>query len=346
MVRVWLCHSTIPKLCTVLQQKLGQIKVFVNLIELTINTYSLHQSFVVPFPRTGLLKVGTATALTNSLNGQGWFTSPAYPPIDNNPLNNQMKRTYLVTLLAAMAAINLQAGTASKAPAPVQPTVEPDTALGFTLSAGYDTDYVFRGVEFAQNLVWTALDFSVPLTEKVSLNLGSWYGTSADDSGVFGAPPGSFTELDLYGSVMFDLGFMKIGPKYTYYLYEGDGSTALDNINEVGLALSASAGPLDFSGGAYYDDVTDGFYFETGVSSTIAITDSISLVPAALVSFGDSYYGVSSFNHVKIGLSLPIALTKTATLTPYIAGNFPLGDLDDAGEDSRVYGGVALSVTF
>jgi hypothetical protein len=47
-----------------------------------------------------------------------------------------------------------------------------------------------------------------------------------------------------------------------------------------------------------------------------------------------------------VGLSLPIKLTSTATLTPYIAGNFPLGDLDDLGEDSRVYGGIALSVAF
>ncbi|MFZ4763453.1 MAG: TorF family putative porin [Roseimicrobium sp.] len=245
----------------------------------------------------------------------------------------------LIPALSAFAATAF-AGEPAKAPAPVQPTEEP---LGFTVSVGYDSNYVFRGVLFADNLVTAAIDGTLPLTDMLSLNVGAWYGTSADDSGVFGAT-GSFHELDLYGALLADLGPVTVGAKYTAYLYDGD--AAVDDINEVGLIAAATVGPVDVTGGAYYDDATDGFYFEAGVSKSIALCDRVSVVPAALVSFGDEYYGVSGFNHVKVGVSVPIKLTSTATLTPYVAGNLPIDALDALGEDERVYGGVTLSVSF
>jgi hypothetical protein len=256
-----------------------------------------------------------------------------------------MKLKSLLTLGLSIFAASAFAGTvAPKGPAVVQPPVE--EPLGFTLTAGYDTHYVFRGTLFAENLVSVGLDGNIPLTEMLSLNLGAWYGVSADESGVFNPPGGSgaFHELDLYAALLADLGPVTVGVKYTAYLYEGD--AGVEDINEIGLTLSTTVGPLDVIAGAYYDDATEGFYFETGVAHTFAVTDRISLVPAALVSFGDDYYGVSSFNHIKVQLSIPIKLTSTATLTPYVAGNFPLGDLDDLGEDERVYGGVSLSVSF
>ncbi|HEY2573244.1 MAG TPA: hypothetical protein VGH65_04215, partial [Verrucomicrobiaceae bacterium] len=58
------------------------------------------------------------------------------------------------------------------------------------------------------------------------------------------------------------------------------------------------------------------------------------------------YYGVNGGETIKPSLAAPIKLTKTATLTPYIAGNIPFGSLNSNGEDARVYGGVSLSVTF
>jgi hypothetical protein len=256
-----------------------------------------------------------------------------------------MKLNSLILLAMSGFAASAFAGTPAKAPAAVQPAVE-DEPLGITLSVGYDTHYIFRGVEFAENLVWSQIDATVPLTDMLSLNVGAWYGTSADDSGVFSDPgsSGSFHELDLYAALLADLGPVTVGLKYTAYLYGGDAD--LEDINEVGITLATTLGPVDLIAGAYYDDVTDGLYFETGVSHIFVVTDRISIVPGALISFGDDYYGVSSFNHVKVGVSVPIKLTKTATLTPYIAYNHPLEDLDDAGEDNQVYGGVALSVSF
>lgn len=251
-----------------------------------------------------------------------------------------MKLNSLLTLGMSLVAASAFAGSPGKAPAVVQPPVE--EPLGFTLTGGYDSHYVYRGVLFAENLVSVGLDGTLPLTDMLSLNLGAWYGSSADDSGVFGN--GSFEELDLYAAILADLGPATVGLKYTGYLYNS--GSALEDISEVGIIATTTVGPVDVLAGAYYDWTADGFYFETGVSHTFEVTDRISLVPAALVSYGEDYYGVSGFNHIRVGLSAPIKLTSSATLTPYIAGNFPVDALDDLGEDSRVYGGVALSVSF
>ena len=69
-------------------------------------------------------------------------------------------------------------------------------------------------------------------------------------------------------------------------------------------------------------------------------------LPAALVSYGDEYYSTDSdFQHIKVGVSFPIKLTGTATLTPYVAGNIALGTTEEFTDD-EIYGGVKLSVSF
>jgi hypothetical protein len=252
-----------------------------------------------------------------------------------------MKLKSLLTFAAAFCSISAFAGSPGKAPAIVQPAAE--EPLGFTATIGYDTHYVFRGVLFAENLVSAGIDGTIPLTDLLSVNVGVWYGDSADDSGVPG-PGGSYHELDLYAAILAKVGDATVGLKFTEYLY--DGTAAVDDIPEIGLIATVPLGFVDLTAGAYYDFTADGFYIEAGVSKTFAITDRISLVPGVLISWADHYYGVDGFNHIKVGVSLPIKLTKTATLTPYIAGNIPIDSLDDLGEESRVYGGIALSVAF
>ncbi len=248
-------------------------------------------------------------------------------------------KSLLIPALSAAFAVSAFAGS-TKAPVIVQPPVE--DPLGLTLSGGYDTNYVYRGINFADNLVTVALDGNFAISDTLSINAGAWYGSSVDDSFVLG---GSYEELDVYAALMAKVGAATVGLKYQHYFYFGD-SSVLEDINEIGLLLSAPVGPVDVIAGAYYDFTAEGFYFETGVSHTFAVTDRISLVPAALIAYGQDYYGVSGFNHVKLSLSAPIKLTKTATLTPYIAGNIPLDELDALGEEDRVYGGVTLSVSF
>ena len=227
---------------------------------------------------------------------------------------------------------------------PVQPPVE--NPLGVTVTVGYDSDYVFRGVEFAKNLVSASIDYTAPINNIISVDLNAWYGSSAGDDAQPFAGGRSYEELDLAATVSAKLGPVTVGVKYTYYDYLGRAGDYVKDINEVGLLLGTTVAGIDLAAGAYYDDTARGYYFEYSASHTFAITDRISIVPSVLVSHATHYYGVEGGNNVSLRLSIPVKLTKAATLTPYVAGNLPFDSLKDNGEQSRVYGGVALSVSF
>jgi len=258
----------------------------------------------------------------------------------------------LVPLVSAGFALAAHAGTVGKATELVQPPAEA-APLGVTLTVGYDTDYIFRGVEFAKNLVSGSIDYVLPIDQTFSLDLNAWYGASANAEAAPFAGGDSYGELDLSPTLLAKLGNsgVTLGLKYTWYHYMMNAHHFVEDVNELGgtIAYSAFANTpyqLDLTAGAYHDWTADGWYFEYAVSHTFVITSWLSLQPGVLISHASHYYGVDGGNHFKPWLAAPIKLTKTATLTPYIAGNLPYGSLDDNGEKSRVYGGVALSVTF
>ena len=206
-------------------------------------------------------------------------------------------------------------------------------SLGAEVSVGYDSSYIFRGVDFGDNLVWGDVNIGVPLSDGVDLTLGAWYASLADDD---------YDELNVYGGVSFDLGAFTLGAGLTWYYFPSGGGDVI----EPGASIGTSVGPVDLSLGYYFDESVDGHYLELAAESTIELTDTLALVPGISISYGDDYYGVSGFNNVGLSLALPIALTDTATLTPYIAGSIAIDALEDNGEDDHVYGGISLSVSF
>lgn len=240
-----------------------------------------------------------------------------------------------------------------------QPPVveEPETDLGITASLGYDTHYIFRGVEFAEHWISGGVSFDIPLVDNVSLVAGATYGVTADDNvtlgGIDAVFPGlSYQRLEVNGGIAVDVGAAEIGLGYRWYNHQGDLEAILDEGHEVGLTVATAAGPVNIGLGAYYDFGIEGWYFEAAVNTEIPLTDSISLVPGVSIGYAQDYswhiagFETDGFTAVNLSLALPIKLTRNATLTPYIAGNLPIDALDDAGEDSQLYGGVKLSVSF
>jgi hypothetical protein len=254
-----------------------------------------------------------------------------------------MKSILSNSLLAAiaMAAPLAIAGTPAKAP--VEPIAPPEEPLGMSVSVGYDTKYIFRGVDFGDHLVWAGLSIPVKLSDSVTFTFAPWY-ASAAGGGRFGP---DYDELDLVASFAFDVGFMTITAGYTYYLFPFSDT----DTHEPFLMLSKSFGSVNWFAAGYGDVEADagdiGYYYETGLNTSIKLTESLSLVPEARISYGIDYYGVDGFNNVLVKLALPWAVTSTATITPYVAGTFAIDSLDsDVGEDSYIFGGVSLTVTF
>lgn len=267
-------------------------------------------------------------------------------------------------VLASCASLSAFAGTPS-AKAPVAPLPEEDGALfdtlGAELAAGYDTHYYFRGLWFSDNTTWAGINLSVPLSEQVSLGFASLY-TSTAGQGEF-----DYSELDLGTSLSYDAGYATYGLAFTHYEFSdgfsgtkagepnGEGEGNITSAQEIGLTVATSVGPVNLYGGYFYDLRISGSYFEVGADLPVEVTPWLSLVPSVKVGYGIDYYtsGVneastpSGFTHVLPTLAAPIKLTKSATLTPYIAYNLSLGARHTLNSrDSEIFGGVKLGVTF
>lgn len=257
-----------------------------------------------------------------------------------------------ITLAAvvSLASPSAFAGTTTSAKAPA-PAIEPvDDPLGLKATVGYDMRYYVRGFWFANHNVWTSLAYSTPLTDKLSLDFFTYY--------VQSWTPADYNEVDAGVYMTYDAGFTKVTFGYTWYYYLngffGDGQGPQDWAHEVGFNSITPLGPVNFNFAYYYDLYIAANYFQAGFDSTIPVTDKIAIVPSAVIGYnvGD-YYSLgtadTSFNHIGLRIDVPITLTKTATLTPYIAANFSLEGKEGVNTvegENELWGGVALSIVF
>ena len=263
----------------------------------------------------------------------------------------------------ALAATPVVAGTAPapKNPAPVQPAVNDD--LGITAGLGYHTNYVWRGLNLGQHWVDGSLGGAIPLVEGTRLAWDVNYGSLASDQSTFGAADNaSFQRLQLGAALQHDLGPVTASLGYRYFRNMGTLNTlgGMRDGNEFSFGLATALGPINLASSANYDISNASWYFDIDANTNIAITDSISLVPFVNVGYGKNFNwqltrseaNFTGWTAVTAGFRLPVKLNSRATLTPYIAVNAPLGQLDNSPDfpanttQPVVFGGVNLSVRF
>jgi len=245
-------------------------------------------------------------------------------------------KTLLITAIGAFAVANVNAGDAKMVEEVI---VEEDNA---SVAVGYNTSYIFRGVNYGDNQVTAQVDYDIP---NIPLAIGAWYGNPTQGRGL---NPAQRDELDLYATLSHSFGAVDAWLGYTAYLYPeaGGGRFGRSSTNEIGTGIGGSAGPIDLAFGAYYDLDVEGWYFDLTAGHSFEINDMLSLDLSAGISFQNDYNAAGSdFNSVLLVAALPIRLTDSATLTPYVAGNFAL-DAIDSYQDDQIFGGVSLSVTF
>jgi hypothetical protein len=266
--------------------------------------------------------------------------------------------TFLTAACCLFTAINAQAGSSSsagKAPASSAPISVPESsAFSGSVTLGYDSTYIYRGgqiygwsdnvinggpLDKADHLISGAVEVNVPLSDKLNLNAKGWYADSAD---------ADYNELDLYTRLDYNAGPFTIGPSFTWYHYpEFTDKPVVDNQYEFGIEASTSpVEGLTLSFGGFYEIEVEQWYLQAGASYTVPLNDSVSLVFGAVASYLIlDEAGYDDFHHVGVSLKAPIKLSNNVTLAPYIAGNFPVGDILDH-QDNQVLGGVALTVSF
>lgn len=307
--------------------------------------------------------------------------------------------TKSVYVLAACAALNAAADTpAATGPAaaaknpknPTPPVAEESGALfdsiGATFDAGFDSRYYFRGLWFADNIMWSALNISVPITDKLTWGVGGAYINTAGTP--FGNPKTAggfqYSEVDAITNLNFDAGWAKFGMQYQYYFYPdnyggsyngaptasgggfNDPEFALKGAGELGWTMVVPIKAFNLYAGYYYDFRIGGSYLQLGADYTFAVTDWLSIVPSFNTGYGIDYYtGVGSpvltkinspgqpitathgFTHFLYTVAVPIKVTKSVTLTTYVALN-QSGELRKNlnGTSNEIYWGTKLSFAF
>lgn len=203
--------------------------------------------------------------------------------------------------------------------------------IGAEVSVGYDTDYMFRGVNLGQDLLWSDVNVSTSLSDGLDLGVGAWYANVADDAGN--------DELDIYAGLSTSMGDMSVDLGATYYYYPDP--TAGEGTLEFGIGLGTSAGPIDLSLGLYYDIDLEAAYYEVGAATSFDLTDTMAVdVGGAIGNFDGDTLTALTFT-----IGVPITLSDSASLSPYVGVNIPLDDYEDEFGDD-IYSGLSLTVGF
>ena len=231
------------------------------------------------------------------------------------------------------------AGAAAPEATLPEPGAEAGSAFSGELSLGYDTFYIFRGEELFEEVSWRQVMLSMALSDSLSFTLTTWNATAAADN---------YIELDFLPTLTWDAGFAEFTAGFAHYNFlrgAFGGGEGMATEREANLSVAKSFGIFDTSLLAVYNFNRDAVYYEAGVGTSIGLSKFASLVPSVNVGYSSEYFGADGLSHVLLTLSLPLQLTETATLTPYLAGNIPLNMLDEI-QDPELFGGVAFAVSF
>ncbi len=298
----------------------------------------------------------------------------------------------------ALAATPVVAGTAPAPKNPIAPAPVNDD-LGITASLGYDSNYVWRGINYGQHWVRAGLNGALLLVGgaaedgagSTSLLWDVNYGSLAGDQDHF-SPSGaaavgiksynSFQRLQLGAAISHDFGPAAVSFGYSFIHNMGSlangmgvnqipgspGGVGMNDIQQLTLGVNTNLGPINLASSANYDLFNGGWYFDLTASSTIAVTDAISIVPHAGLGYGLNYnagftqgfrnlmggsflggsnnfakFGVTGWTALNVGVDFPIKLNSRATLTPYVAANLPMGPFSNLARSTTLVGGPATA---
>jgi hypothetical protein len=204
------------------------------------------------------------------------------------------------------------------------------------IHVGYTSEYLFRGNILGQDLVEAGVDVATEYNG-LGLSAGAWYG-SFNNSGT------DFDELDLYGEVSKDLGFLTAAVGYINY----QNQRALgDDVQEVYFSVAKSFYGIDFSLAYYWDIETDNDgYTELGASKSYELSPCLTLNTGAVLG---ALAEQGQLAHLTAKVSLDYAYSETATISPFIAHSWSLVDDDDTTHTStgnELVAGTMLSVSF
>ncbi len=245
--------------------------------------------------------------------------------------NNNTMQNYYKTIGALVAASAFAAGNASA-------EIESEVHVGYT------NEYLFRGLDLGSNLVEAGADVATEYNG-LGLSAGAWYGSFDDDN------TESTSELDLYAEVSRDLGFLTAAVGYIKYINDdtnaANNGDLVDDNQEVYFSVAKSLYGVDFSLTYFWDIETDNDgYAELGASKGYEISPCLTLNTGAALGYLAEQ---GQLAHLTAKVSLDYAYSETATISPFVAASWSLGDDEDTDYENtgnEFVAGTMLSVSF
>jgi len=257
---------------------------------------------------------------------------------------------------------------------------EETPAWGAALSTGYDSLYMFRGVNmlrdagsnsdkggnYGDGIFWTDVSATYNITGNDSITAGAWMG--------WGAGAVGFQEFDARLNYVHTIDNLALGLGYTLYAIYPDGNT--DNYaNELNAsaAYNLDLGFMTLTPSTTYyfnlgpdSDVNDdptgaavcgSSYLDLRLSGAIpVIGDSLSINPwtAFGLNFGSNFEGPNNqafwgANNLEFGAALPWKINDFITLSPYVAYSIAFNDLKgqlDTTAPNTFWGGGKVTFSF
>ncbi len=247
---------------------------------------------------------------------------------------------------------------------------------GASLSTGWDSLYMFRGVnvlrfdqdgneqKYGSSLYWTQLNVSFMPTENDTITLGTWF--------AFGLTKTNYKELDVTVNYVHTFGDLAVGMGYTFYYYLASVLYQNELNWTIAYTFNLPAGITLVPSITYYLNLGpefDNFERGTGAVETASsflvarldagipiYKDIVSLAPwfAFGTSFDfnaqvednsrgfDFYTGA---NNIEVGIGLPIKINDMITVYGYGAYSYQWQNLVGT-EPSTFWGGAKVTFSF
>ncbi len=241
-------------------------------------------------------------------------------------------QNYCKTIGALAAASALVAGNAS-------------AEVEYELHTGYTSEYLFRGLDLGNDLVEAGADVAGEWNG-IGLSAGAWYGSYDVSSQALAPGDYDIDELDLYGEVSKDFGFLTASIGYIYYMNE-DSFNLIDDAQEVYFGLSRDFGFVNASLTYYWaiEGENEG-YSEIGFDRSFELNQCLALNCATNVGY---LFETSDFTSWTTKVGLDWGFRENAKLTPFVALSIALGDAKGTAwndTQNEFVAGSMLSVSF
>jgi hypothetical protein len=291
-------------------------------------------------------------------------------------MKNTMKKIITAVLLLLIIAALPVTSRAAEEQKAVEPKQEEEKVTG-EVAASVLSAYIWRGQELTRHsmVVQPSLTASYKgFTANVWGNLDTKPYAAGDEKYA-----SNFTETDVTLSYAKKFGIVTVGAGYIYYGLAAAAPGGADPLDSQELFVSLGLDTILAPTLTVYKEIDHyhQWYALLGVSHTFALHEKVGLKLAATASYLKSEDAATyakydsnavatsdkfnNFHDATVSISLPVAVTKTLTLTPILNYVFPLSDdakyemkgrgikgsaLPADRDAAFLYGGIALSYTF